>query len=372
MEAYNYNPTKNGVESAKEIPDYDDSQTKEQDIDSFKKDVSSKLGVKAEEVQIISSKFGIKAKVNGSFDEVNIKFKDNLDLSRIAKYSASSSTAVLVNFGDDKNERVIKIANYTNSLTKEAQIQLFKDDIAREMKTEIKNIEVFVVDDKIVARKRNSAENTIVEFSDPVDGQKFMDYAKETVSKRLKDFGIKRQEGLVTVGGSTNTIDPKAGTNLTQSVSYSAFLDKEGTHRLSINSETNFGVNGQFKKENIKNFSVAYQNLDLPFVGDFGEVRLSYGNGKFGVDGKSDAIELQADRISKKFINDLKQGDGKAIAITAGAVAGVGAGLIIAKILSQKPKILILTSRGYSVRWPMKAENIKQNLQKKLQDWAGK
>lgn len=324
-------PSKKPLPKTVEINDYDNTQGKDQDITSFKKDVSSSLNAKVEDVQIITSKNGLKAKVKDSTKEIPINFQDKFDLSRMAKYAVLSSTPNLINFGDDKNEKKVKIGDYTDGLPKENQIQLFKDDISRALKEQVKHIEISLVDDNIVARKRDSAENYLIEFTDPSDQARFYEYAKETQSKRLDDFGIKKHEGIVTIGGSTGFPDgTKEKTNFTQNVSYSTYIGNSGTHRVKVDLSTDIGIAHAPGMNNVKEISLTYQNSELPLTGTYGEAKISFKDGKFDFGGKYEYLDIKLDKISKAYLKDLKEGDAKTIAITAGAVVAVGAGVWIA------------------------------------------
>lgn len=332
-----------------DIQDYDDTQGKDLDIKNFKSDVSKSLDSKVEDIQIITSKTGLKAKVKDSNKEIPIAFADKMDLSRMAKYAVLSSRPDLINFGDDKNERKLKITDYTDGLSKESQIQLFKDDIARQLKEEIKNIEIALVDNHIVARKRDSGDNYLIEFTDPSDEARFLDYAQETQSKRLEDFGIKKHEGIVSIGGSTGFPDPKAKANFTQNLSYSTYIGNSGEHRVKLDLSTDIGLTQAPNMNNLKEISITYQNSQVPIVGSFGEVKVGYKNGKFDFDGKFEYLDLQVDRISKEYLKDLKEGDAKTIAITAGAVAVVGAGVWLAaeKLPEEKTFNIPLKTKVY-------------------------
>ena len=332
-----------------EIADYDDTQGKDQDINSFKKDISNSLNTSIDSIEIITSKTGLKAKVKGNEKEISLIFKDKMDLSRMAKYAVLSSTSNLINFGDEKNDKKIKITDYTDGLPKEAQVQLFKDDVARGIKDEVKNIEIILVDNNIVARKRNSSENLLIEFTDPSDQQRFLDYAKETQSKRLEDFGIKKHEGIVSIGANSGFPDPNGKTNISQNLSYSTYIGDSGIHRLKVDLSTDFGIVNAPNMDNLKEISLTYQNSEVPLTGTFGEVKLSYRNGKLDFNGKYEYLDLQLDKISKSYLKDLKTGDGKAIGIAVGVVAVVGAGVWAAsKYLPEEQSIDIpLKTRVY-------------------------
>ena len=58
---------------------------------------------------------------------ISIQFEDKADLSRISKMSAHSSAPVMSLFGDEQNNRVIKIPNYPNGFTKEQDLDRFKN-----------------------------------------------------------------------------------------------------------------------------------------------------------------------------------------------------------------------------------------------------
>lgn len=332
-----------------DISDYDDTQGKELDIKAFKSDVSASLGSKIEEIQIITSKNGLRAKLKDSNKEIPIAFADKVDLSRMAKYAVLSSRSELINFGDDKNEKKVKITDYTDGLPKENQIQLFKDDIARGLKEEVKNIEISLVDNHIVARKRDSADNYLVEFVDPSDEARFLEYAQETQSKRLDDFGIKKHEGIVSIGGSTGFPDPKGKANFTQNVSYSTYIGNSGEHRVKVDLSTDLGLTHSPDMTNLKEISITYQNSQVPFTGTFGEVKVAYRNGKFDFDGKYEYLDIQLDKISKSYLKNLKEGDAKTIAITAGALTAVGAGVWLAaeKLPEEKSFDIPLKTKVY-------------------------
>ncbi|MBC7475343.1 MAG: hypothetical protein H7263_13720 [Candidatus Sericytochromatia bacterium] len=243
---------------------------------------------------------------------------------------AKGAATATLNFVDetDKSNKTIKITNYTNGLPKETQIQLFKDDIARGMKTEVKNITFSVENDHVVVKKKNSDEKYIVEFEDPKDAEKIVGYAKETVSPRLQDFGIKKHEGVVTSGFTTNVRDPKQS-SFNQSFSYGTYI---GTNqRIIVSGGANAALNQPFTKNNVNDLSITYQNLDLPFIGNYGEVKLGYSNGKFKVDGNSETVDLKVDQISKKYVDNLKSKDTKTLLYTGAGVLAVGAGLLVAR-----------------------------------------
>ncbi|MEK7431832.1 MAG: hypothetical protein AABZ74_01765 [Cyanobacteriota bacterium] len=329
----NYGPTLEPKKQVKpsviSIPDINNSISNEATSQEFKKQVSGQMGISEDKIQIVPGKSGLVAKELGDKKEIPINFADKADFSKVAKMSANSS-ALTINFlGDEKNDKQIKIPNYSNGQTKEQDIERFKNDIARELKTDQKNIEVFSADNEVVARKKGTDDRYIVKFDDSRDNQRFLDYASNSPSRRLADFGIKQHEGEIRTGFSTNVRDPKNGTNFSTGITYGTFI---GDHqRVIVNA--NFGQNiaDPLSAKSLQNVELRYQNLDVPFLGDYGEISLKYNNGKLDFGGKSEAIDIMASDMSKQYLNDLKSGDPKSIAIAAGALAVVAGGLYIAK-----------------------------------------
>jgi len=98
--------------------------------------------------------------------------------------------------------------------------------------------------------------------------------------------------------------------------------------------------------QNIKDLTVTYQNTDMPFTGTYGDLKVSFREGKFSVDGKYEYLDLQAD----KFVKKLKEGDPTSIIILASAAAVVAGGVLVAKDKLAEPKDipLPLKARVYS------------------------
>ncbi|MFN8671536.1 MAG: hypothetical protein U0457_05540 [Candidatus Sericytochromatia bacterium] len=311
------------------IADIDNNLSNEATSKEFKKQISSQMEIPEDKISVSQTKTGLVAKEVGSDKKIPIEFEDKSDFSKIAKMSAGSSALTLDFLGDEKNDKEVKMPNYEQGLTKAQAIERFKNDVARELKTEQRNIEILSADNQIVARKKGTDDRYILKFSDPRDGQRFLDYTNESPSRRLADFGIKKHEGEIRTGFSTNLSDPKHGTTLTTGITYGTFI---GDHQRII-VDANFAQNpaNKFSTETLQNFQIRYQNLDVPFLGEFGEVGVRYDNGKFKVDGKSDAIDVMANNMGKKYIEGIKEGDAKTIAMTAGAAALVGGALYIAK-----------------------------------------
>lgn len=318
-------PKKNKVE----IPDIDNSLSKDQTIAFFKDEVVKQLDVPQDKVEIFSGKSGIRAKNLVTGSTLPVEFLDKRDSAELSKYSAKSSSPLIINFGDDLNSKEVVLPNYPTGLTREQDIERFKNDIARELKTEQKYVEVFMAGDQLVAKKRGSEDQYIVKFKDPVDQNRFNDYAKETASRRLADFGIKKHEGEVRAGFNTNVRDPKNGTTFNTGFTYGTYIGDHQRVIVDVNAAQN--PTQPFSANTLQNFTLTYQNLDVPFLGDYGQVSLKYNNGKFDVGGKSDAIDIMASDFGKRKLNELKEGDPMAIAQTAAVAGLVVGGLYVAK-----------------------------------------
>ncbi|MFN4151164.1 MAG: hypothetical protein ACK4IX_09485 [Candidatus Sericytochromatia bacterium] len=312
-----------------EIPDIDNSLSKEESIGIFKDEVTKQLEVPQDKIEILSSKSGLKARDISSGKTLPIEFADKTDSVSLSKYSAKSSSPMIISFGDDLNTKEITLPNYPTGLTREQDIERFKNDISRELKTEQKNIEVFMAGDQIVAKKKGSEDQYIVKFKDPVDQNRFNDYSKETASKRLADFGIKKHEAEIRTGFNTNLRDPKNGSSISTGFTYGTYIGEN--QRIIVDANVAQNPSQPISMNSLQNFSLTYQNLDVPFLGDYGQVTLKYDNGKFDVGGKSDAIDVMASGFAKRKVAELKDGDPMAIAQVAGVAALAVGGLYVAK-----------------------------------------
>jgi hypothetical protein len=325
-----------------EIPDYDNVQGMQNDIEKFKNDVASFLNTAIDNIEIIQEKSGLKARLKDTQKEIPIYFKDKVDLSRMAKYAILSSSLNLINFGDDKPGKRIKIVDYEDGLSRDSQIQLFKDDISREAKTDRKFLEIHVIDNNLIVRKKDSKETFLIEFADPADFERFLGYAKETKSKRLDDFGVRKTEATVSIGGGTTFPNPKENSSISESISYSTFLGDSGIQKLKIDVNTDANFTHMPNQNNIKNITVTYENSELPFTSTYGNAHVTYKEGKFSFGGKYDYLDLQVDKWGKKFQESIKEGDAQTIAIAAGAVAAAGIGIWAATKYLPEPQTIPL------------------------------
>lgn len=312
-----------------EISDIDDSLDSNQTVGAFKKEVSGQLKLSEDKIEIISGKSGLTARDTVSKKEIPIEFKDKLDLSKIAKASARSSNLVLINLGDEKNDKQVKLPNYPDGLTREQSIDRFKNDLARELKADLKDIQIFTADNEIVATKKGSPEKFIIKFQDPDDQKKFTAYTDESYSRRLLDFGDKKHQGEIHTGFGTNLSDPKHGTTINTGFTYSYGI---GDHqRVIVSGEAAQNPSQPFSAKTLQRGEIIYQNSDIPILGDYSQLSLKYEGGGFKVSGKSEAINLMASDYGKKKLNEVKSGDPTAILQVAGAVAVVGGALYLAK-----------------------------------------
>lgn len=309
------------------IADYDNTQGKDLDIENFKKDVARSFNTTPENIIIIQEKSGLKAKLKDTKQEVKIEFKDKFDLSRMAKYAILSQSMTLINFGQENTNKKIKITDYEDGLSRDSQIQLFKEDVSREMKTPVEQLEIQIFEDNIAVHKIGSTENFLVEFADPADFNRFLEYTKQSKSKRLADFGLKKTEAVISLGGDTRFPNPKDNANFNQNISYSTFLGDSGIHKLKIDVVTDVKLIRAPELQDLKEVTITYANSDMPITGTYGDLRVSYKNGKFDANGKYEYLDLQVDKIGKKIEKNLKDKDAGTIALAAGAIVVVGAGV---------------------------------------------
>lgn len=312
-----------------EIPDIDNSLDTKQTVEAFKKEVSGQLSLSEDKIEILPGKSGLKARDTVSNREIPIEFKDQVDFSKIARASAKSSAITMISLGDEKNDKEIKLPNYPDGLTREQAIDRFKNDLSRELKTEPKNIEVFVADNEIVARKKGSDEKFIVSFQDSSDQQKFNGFTSESFSRRLVDFGVKRNEGEIHSGFNTNLSDPKHQSNINTGFTYSRGIG-DG-QRIIVSAETSQNPSQPFSTKTLQRAEIIYQNYDVPFLGDYAQIGMKYENGGVNFSGKSDAIDIMASDFSKRKLQELKDKDPVAIAEVAGGVALAAGALYVAK-----------------------------------------
>lgn len=312
-----------------EIPDIDNSLDTKQTVEAFKKEVSGQLGLSEDKIEILSGKSGLKAKDTVTNREIPIDFKDQVDFSKVAKASVKSSALTMISLGDEKNDKEIKLPNYPNGLTREQAIDRFKNDLSRELGTDKKNIEVFSADNEIVARKKGSDEKFIVKFEDQSDQQKFNGFTNESFSRRLVDFGDKKQQGEIHTGFNTNFSDPKHQSTINTGFTYSYGI---GDHqRVIVSAEAAQNPSQPFSVNTLQRGELIYQNSDIPILGDYAQVGLKYDNGKIRLNASSDAIDVMANDFSKRKVQELKDRDPKAIAQVAGGIAVAAGALYLAK-----------------------------------------
>lgn len=327
-----------GKKEAIEIPDYDNAQGIQLDVEKFKNDVALSLNTTVDNIEIIQEKSGLKAKLKDSQEEIEIHFKDKLDLSRMAKYAILSSSLNLINFGDNNSGKKIKIVDYEDGLSRDSQIQLFKDDVSREMKTDRKFLEIHIFDNNLVVRKKDTKENYLIEFEDPNDFERFMNYARQTKSVRLDDFGVRKEETTISLGADTRFPNPKENTTLSQSINYSTFLGDSGIHKLKVDVNTDANFTHVPNQNNIKDITITYENSELPLTGTYGNAHITYKEGKFSYGGKYEYFDLQVDKWGKKLQKNLKDGDTDTIAIAAGTIAAAGVVIWAATEYLPEPK----------------------------------
>lgn len=322
-----------------EIPDYSNTKSRKNDLDRFKKDISIALNSNLKNIEIIHEGSVLKAKLKDSGKIYELSFKNKADMSRMTKYALLSESLDLESFGKERAGSKIKIVDYEDELTKESQIQLFKDDVAREMKADIKRINVFILDNSIIARNIETNRNYLIEFEDDKDFNRFFNYAKEGKSIRLEDFGQKRVEGSISLGGSTGFPDPKGKADITQSISYTTFLGETGIHKLKIDLNTNAGLTKAPNLDNIQSASITYSNSDLPLTGTAGEIKVTYKQGgSFGVDGKYEYLDLKVEKWGKEIEKNLKDKNPETITTIVATVAAVGVGIYAASELLPEAK----------------------------------
>ncbi|GIW23018.1 MAG: hypothetical protein KatS3mg068_2025 [Candidatus Sericytochromatia bacterium] len=310
---------KNKILNIKSIPN---EITKEEFINILKSEISWSLKTTSDKIRIDIDKNDILLVNLETNEKFKLEFDDKDDKYRFKKYLLLSSNNILSNLGNNNNVKKIRINDYEDGLTRESQIQLFKEDISREMKNEIREIQIMLVDNTIYTIDDESKNVFQIEFQDINDFERFLKYASESKSKRLEDFGLRKIEAVVSVGGSTSFT--KSSNTLGENITYSRFIGEDGTQKIKVIANTDFNLTTIPNKNNIKDITISYENSDLPWVNSYGNVQISYKEGNFGIDGKLDYIDMQVDKIGKRLEKEWKEDKPKVILAGIGALALVG------------------------------------------------
>lgn len=310
----------NKILNIKNIPN---EVIKEEFISILKNEASRNLKVTSDKIKIEINKNDILLVNTENNEKFKLEFDDKDDKFRFKKYMLLSSDNNLSNLGNNNDVKKITITNYEDGLTRESQIQLFKEDISREMKNEIREIQIMLVDKTIYTLDNETKKVFQIDFEDGKDFDRFLRYANESKSKRLEDFGLKKSEAVVSVGGSTSFT--KASNTMGENITYSRFLGEEGTQKIKVVANTDFNLYTPPTEKNIKDITIFYENSDLPIVNSYGNIQVSYKEGKIGVDGKLDYIDMQVDKMGKKLEKEWEENKPKVILAGVGAIALVGA-----------------------------------------------
>jgi hypothetical protein len=309
---------------------------KQEFINILKNEISRNLKITSDKIKIEINKGDILLINTENNEKVKLEFEDKDNKYRFKKYVLLSSDNILSNLGNNKDIKTIKITDYEDGLTRESQIQLFKEDISREMKNEIREIEIMLVDDEIYTMDKENKKIFQVKFEDFKDFERFLRYTKESKSKRLEDFGLRKTETTLSIFGGTSFT--KSSNTMGENITYSSFLGDDGTQKIKVIANTDFNLYTKPSEKNIKDITVFYENSDLPFVNSYGNIQISYKEGKLGFDGKIDYIDMQVDKISKEIEKEWKENKPKVIVASIGAITLVGATAYAGTKLLKKEK----------------------------------
>ena len=358
--------------SSVKLPDYDNKDP-QKEIQKFKEDLSRLLNLPAEQIDVILKNGHLKArfkveneneelkaeanplkkadvlhlgdkienivnkqKEEEKFKEVVITFEDKTDLNRFGMYAAKSKSSGLAHLGESGRE--IKIPNYDNNQSREQDIKLFKEDVARLMGDAIENIEIRTMEDEIFVSTVGKPERIRVTFSDAADKNRLLKLAKQSKSIRLIHFGEKKEQTTINSNIASGYPDPKSKTKFTQSLDYETFLGEDGVHKIKVGVAGEGGLVGDYGIQNVKRVTIGYSNANL------GEAEISYDPSKNSVSlkGKSQIL----DKKLNEFKDNLLKGDPTSIAIAVGAVALVAGGVAIAANTLKEEKDFKLPIEG--------------------------
>lgn len=320
---------KDKKEEELKLSDYDDKYGRNETLEKLKNDITSQLNVPAEHVLIRYIDGHLKLFVKGKEKPYRLKFEEKKDEERIVKFVLSCKSSNLNNLNE--TVKTVVIPNYDDNNIYEKDIQLFKDDVSRELGDIPENIKIYFLDNEFIAYVvGNENKKVLITFKDKSDFYRLAKLARQSKSPWLIHFGQKKQETYLEFGVNTGIPGPKNKTVFSQKIDYYTFLGENGKHKLKVGIEGGADIITNPELKDLKEIRIGYENSD---IGDI-QIKLKEGD-KVSVNGTYKPLNQWFDN---KFKKDLLNADPKAIAMVAGAIAIAGASIAIATYTLKEEK----------------------------------